>query len=170
MDKYTHILGHNMSRDSLIRLSITSQVIDKELFETIYKDEPLMATLMLEKFKQYLNDPYYTDIERQTILIKFLRNEYLLDIVSPVIEFLQECDLKDDYTKIIMEWTLRNSEVIKYQNLEKYDGTELCYSLDQNNKVLGERKDLRNQVLDTILELHNRFIIDSMDLKEDEGE
>ena len=80
MDKYTHILGHNMSRDSLIRLSITSQVIDKELFETIYKDEPLMATLMLEKFKQYLNDPYYTDIERQTILIKFLtklRDKYL---------------------------------------------------------------------------------------------
>ena len=54
--------------------------------------------------------------------------------------------------------------------LEKYDGTELCYSLDQNNKVLEERKDLRNQVLDTILELHNRFIVDSTDLKEDEGE
>lgn len=174
MGKITYLLGNYMSkRDSIIRLSITSQVINTSLFNNIRVNEPLVASLMLDKFKEFLDDLYFTDIERQIILIKFLRNEKDIDTIRNILNFVKNCELKKDYEVIIMEWNLNKSDFIRYCNLEPLDGFALSYSKEQNDKVLSSRKEFKQHILDTIIDLNNTFLenlvtYESVDVDEEE--
>lgn len=109
-------------REQLVEITTAQQVINAEFYNALKRDYPMLAQLMWEKFKNFLNDSYFTDIERQTILMKFFEEQKDLDLIQDIIKFAKECDLKDDYTKIIMEWTYNNSDIIIREALKSVDG------------------------------------------------
>ena len=119
-------------RDNTVELITATQVTNAELFYTIQKENALLAKLMLDKLKSFLSNDYFTTMERQTILMRFLEQHTDLEVVQDVLNYIQESPLKEDYTTIIMEWTYHNSENIVKQNLAKYDGSLL--SLDKKVK------------------------------------
>ena len=174
MGKITYLLGKCMSkRDSIIRLSISSQVINTTLFNNIRVSEPLVASLMLNKFKEFLNDTYFTNIERQIILIKFLRNEKDIDTIRDILNFIKTCDLKTDYEIIVMEWNLNKSDFIRYCNLEPLDGFALSYTKEENDRALNARQEFKQHILDTIININNTFLdnlvtYESVDVDEEE--
>lgn len=159
MDKNAYLLGKCMNkRDSIIRLSIASQVVNTELFKNIRASEPLVASLMLNKFKEFLDDVYFSDIERQIILVKFLRNETDIDTIRNILNHINNCALNKDYEVIAMEWNLKNSDFIRYCNLEPLDGLALSYTKEQNKEMIDTRKEFKQHILDTIMHINNTFL------------
>lgn len=125
MVKGAYILMED-DRELTFQFLVASQVVDVEVYDAIMAQSPLLASLMMKKFKQFLDNKYFTPIERQTILIQFLEAKYPYEIISDVLNYLNTCSTLEDYTTIIMEWTFHNSELIISQNLAKYDGELLC--------------------------------------------
>lgn len=122
MVKNTYILGNNMQRKNFVQISVVDKILDKYLFDEICQYEPFAAKLLLDTFKEFLTNTYFEKIERQTVLLQFFKNNYSLEIYREIISFLNNCDFKDDYIKIIMEWNLIASEVIRRDNLKGLDG------------------------------------------------
>lgn len=156
-----------MERDSAVRLNITLKILDSNEFIESTKAEPYIRDLMLNKFKEFLNDDYFTDIERQIVLIKFLQCGYDLSIINKVLQYINsECELKDDYECIILEWTLGSSNKIKQETLYPVDGVELSYSFEEFIQIKCERL-LKNQLLTTMQQHNFKRISDKNGKKED---
>lgn len=136
MDKDTYILNE---REAYIRLLNASQIIDKEFFEATYSVQPVAAHLMLRKFKSFLDDATFVDLERQLALIKFLDCEYPFEVTEEIIDFVTNCNLSADYTKIILDWNYQHSEVVKELKLADYDAAEFTLSKKQH-KTRKKRK------------------------------
>lgn len=135
MDKGTHILGNSMDRETAVKLNVVEKVTDKQCFEELYYSEPFAAKLLLETFKEFLDDDYFERIERQLVLFKFLKNYYPLELRTEIIDFVSQCYLRDDYIRIINEWNLQASEFIKQSHLFKYDAQDFTLNKEQlNNK------------------------------------
>lgn len=139
-------------RDKLIELMASQQIINAEFCNNLHKQNPLLFNLMWEKFKAFLTDSYFTDFERQTVLIKFFQEQTDIDLAKEIISHIENSEQKDDYTKVILEWSYHNSELIKQKNLAKVDGVGLCGSKQKITK-LKKPDDLTDAVLDEILSL-----------------
>lgn len=123
MDKDVHTVT---DRDKAIELLTSHQVASAEFYNALRISSPMLSKLMMDKFKAFLNDTYFTDIERQTMLMKFFEEQTNNDVLQEVLTHIQECECKDDYTKLIMEWMYHNSDEIIRRNLAKVDGVGLC--------------------------------------------
>lgn len=146
-------------RYSIIRARVACEIVNnKELIEDLLIKEPLLAKIMFDKFKEYLNDDFFLDIERQTLLMQFLEHYDNLEIIRDILKFTQDCELAEDYTRIIFEWNYRASDFIRKSNLRKYDGFKLSQTkkeVQSNIKQKDKEKStyvdyLENLVLNAI--------------------
>ena len=158
MDKFTYILKRGfMGEDFYAKVSVIEKVVDKSLFEDLYIHEPFVCKLILDKFKTYLEDPEFDKLERQLLLIKFLKNNYPLELSRDVVEYVQNCNYSEDYTRAIMEWNYECSDFIKQYNLRQYDASQLAFDkemksafdfhLKQKNKELDIVTDITKSLL-----------------------
>lgn len=135
MDYRSLILEGDMERNSATRLNTAFKILEQETFNNLCQNEPFVAQLMINKFKEFLDDDYFDDIERQIILLKFLECCYPLEIITDVLDFIQnDCALKEDYSKVILEWNLQYDDYIKSNILQKYDGEELTYTIEEKQR------------------------------------
>lgn len=151
-------------REKLVELVASQQVVNAELYNSVKQQTPLLSKLMLDKFKNFLNDKYFTDIERQTMLMTFFEEHTDIDLVQDILKYVEDCECKDDYTKIIMEWTYHNSEDIVKKNLAKVDGASLCDVKKKSNKL-----SIPNKATDTLLQGIFDLTINLLDNDDDEG-
>lgn len=153
-------------RESQIRLITTTQVVNGASFETIRVENPFIAKLMLDTFKDFLNDTYFTALERQTFLLQFFKTHTDLEVIREVLTCISESPNKEDYTRIVMEWTLRASESIVEANLTRYDGANLC--LDKKPNKLGTGsftiEDGVDYFMDALLQVNDPEIFGDDDL------
>lgn len=142
-----------MDRETLVKLQVIEKILDKQSFEELIIHEPFAASILLDNFKDFLSDVYFEKVERQLTLYKFLRNYYPLEISSDIIDYASNCDLKDDYTRLIMEWNLVSSDYIRKYNLNKYDCAGFASNGNQNIKSTEEEpKYIIVDCVDLILE------------------
>ena len=144
-------------RKKLIELITSQQVTNAEFYNQLCKSTPLLSKLMMDKFKQFLDDTYFTDLERQTMFMTFLEKQTNIDIIQEVLDHVQNCDCKDDYTQVIMEWTYHNSDSIVQRNLEKVDGAGLYGRRKRVNKLV-KPETLTDQVLEDMIALTTDLI------------
>lgn len=116
-------------REVMIEMITSTQVANSEVFNQVLEESPMTAKLMLDKFKSFLNNEYFTAMERQTVLIRFLEEQDNVDIVKEILTVVENSKFKSDYAPIVMEWTYKNSERIVQANLARVDG-----------RMLGSRK------------------------------
>lgn len=153
MDKGTYIL--NEDREQMVEFVTSQQVVNGEFYSSLTQYSPMLAKMMLDKFKDFLNDSYFTSMERQTLLMKFFENHDNIDIIKEILEFIQKCERKEDYTKIVMEYMYHNSEDIIKANLAKVDGVHL-YEKKQKNKI--KIKDPTDDFVQNLLEITKNFL------------
>ena len=144
-------------REKLVELVTSQQVVNAEFYNALRQSTPLLSKLMMDKFKNFLNDQYFTDIERQTMLMKFLETQTDIDVIKEILSHTQNCECKDDYIKIIMEWTFHNSENIVKQNLAKVDGSMLYGKKSRQTKI-ETPSDITETVLDGLIEITSQLI------------
>ena len=118
----------SQDRELTLELITETQVSDAKLFYAVQQENALLAKLMMDKLKAFLNNDYFATIERQTVLMRFLEEHDNWEVIQDLLNNIKQCDLKDDYTTIIMEWTFHNNERIKTYELAKYDGSVLSLS------------------------------------------
>lgn len=116
-----------MERDELVKLSTVESILDKQAFEDIYYNQHFVCSLLMNNFKQFLSDENFDKLERQLALYKFLINNYPLELSRDVVEYVNQCDLAQDYQKIIMEWNYGCSDFIKQYAVFKYDASQLAF-------------------------------------------
>ena len=121
-------------REELIQVVTATQVANAKLYNNIRKENALWAKYMLNEFKKFLSNDNITTLERQSILMKFLMEQTNYDVVHEVMEYIDGCDLKKDYSVIVMEWTLHNSQDIMEQVLQTCDGVDLIQPIHKNKK------------------------------------
>lgn len=117
-----------MDRETLVKLQVIEKILDKENFEELLTYEPFAASILLDNFKDFLQDIYFEKVERQLTLYKFLRSYYPIEVTTDILQYASTCELKDDYTRLIMEWNLVSSDYIRKYNLIKYDCSEFVNS------------------------------------------
>ena len=137
-------------RESQIRLITTTQVVNGSSFEAIKAENPFIAKLMLDTFKDFLNDNYFTPLERQTFLLQFFKTHKDLETIREILSCISDSPNKDDYTRIVMEWTLLASESIVEANLNRYDGANLC--LGRNSNAIGTSLSTVDECADYFME------------------
>lgn len=118
-------------REQAIELITATQVAMADLYYSVMEENPMLAKLMMDKMKSFLSNPEITAMERQTVLMRFLEEHTNMEVIHEVLDYIKDCDLKEDYTAIIMEWNFHKTEDIKKYYLAKYDGSLL--SLDKKN-------------------------------------
>lgn len=132
-------------RDTILKISIVEKMTDKETFEDLYNNEPFLCDLLLENFISFFNDTNFTKLERQITLLKFLKNNYPIEVVRRVVSQIKKSDFFEDYSKIIMEWNYESSDYIKQSALSEYDGELLAMDIKTKEKydykqILNKRK------------------------------
>ena len=113
-------------REQLIQILTSTQLVNTNVYNILKQQNPLLAKLMLDKFKALLVNSDISDIERQTLLIGFLESQKDYSVIKDILEHIHNCELKDDYNAIIMEWTYHNTDTIIRNNLKTVDGVGLC--------------------------------------------
>ena len=118
-------------RDSILRLTTSNQVVNADFFNEVCHASPFVASMMFEKFKEFLDDDYFTDIERQALLLKFFEGQDNLELVREVLNCCNNSRLKKDYLRIIFEWTYRVSDDLLENTLSKYDSIDFLYTKEK---------------------------------------
>lgn len=109
----------------MLEVITATQVVEADLYYKIMEENGLLAKLMMDKLKAFLNNPYFVALERQTILMRFLELHDNMDVIQDLLQFLDKCDLKQDYSTIIMEWTFHNNDLIVQAKLDSLDASGL---------------------------------------------
>lgn len=141
-------------REQAVELIAATQVSMADFYYTVMEENPMLAKLMMDKMKSFLTSPKYAAMERQTILMRFLEEHTNMDVIHEVLDYIKDCELKDDYTAIIMEWNYHNTEYIKNYYLSKYDGNVL--SLNKENprpNFKSEKLTGTKQFIDAIVQI-----------------
>ena len=120
-------------REQAIELITATQVATADLYYAVMEENPMLAKLMMDKMKSFLSNSEITAMERQTVLMRFLEEHTNMDVIHEVLDSINNSELKEDYSTIIMEWSYHNNEDIKKYYLAKYDGSVLSLS-KQNPK------------------------------------
>lgn len=121
-------------REELIQVVTATQVANAKLYNNILKENALWAKYMMDKFKEFLSNDNITSLERRSLLMKFLMEQTQYDVIHQVLEYIDTCELKDDYSVIVMEWTLHNSQNITEELLDTCDGLDLLQPIYKNTK------------------------------------
>lgn len=143
------------NREQMVELITSQQVVNGEFYNSLTQFSPMLAKMMLDKFKDYLNDEYFTPMERQTLLMKFFENQENIDITKEILEYIQKCDTKNDYTKIVMEYLYHNSEDIIKANLAKVDGVQLYQNRPEEKLKL---KDPTDEFIQNLVDITKNLI------------
>ena len=138
-------------RNKLVELMASQQVVNAEFYNSLIQQNPVLAKLMLDKFKTFLDDDYFTDLERQTLLIKFFEEQTDSDLQKEILLHIENCECKEDYTKIILEWAFHNSDLIRQNNLAKYDGASLCSDKQRTKKLKAHWKHISRGLSNVLL-------------------
>ena len=72
-------------REQMVELITSQQVVNGEFYNSLSQYSPMLAKMMLDKFKDYLNDQYFTPMERQTLLMKFFESQENIDVVKEIL-------------------------------------------------------------------------------------
>lgn len=156
-------------REKTLELITATQVAMAKLYYTIMEENPLLAKLMMDKLKSFLNNDYFATMERQTILMRFLEEHTNMDVINEVLQFIDKCELKQDYYTIITEWTFHNSENIIQHNLAKYDGSLLCVSRkNKQPQFKAIEIDGTDQFVQAILQITQDLLLDDDDGEDDD--
>lgn len=121
-------------REELIQVVTATQVANAKLYNNILKENALWAKYMMDKFKEFLSNDNITSLERRSLLMKFLMEQTQYDVIHEVLQYIDTCELKDDYSVIVMEWTLHNSQNITQELLNTCDGLDLLQPIIKNKK------------------------------------
>ena len=146
-------------RDTILKISIVEKMTDKETFEDLYNNEPFICDLLLENFISFFDDVNFTKLERQITLLKFLKNNYPIEVIRRVISQIKKSDFFEDYSKIIMEWNYEFSDYIKQNALSEYDGELLA--MDMKTKEKYEYKQILNKHKLNIIDDITKLLIDN---------
>lgn len=152
-------------RKQEIELITSLQVATAKIFDTVRRDNPLLAKFMMDNFKSFLSKSYFESIERQSILIQFLQDQKDLEIIHEVLEFIDSCELKQDYTEIILEWTYHNGDNIRNFYLSKYDGALLSTDFKKLDSTYSthNKEQTTEAFVEVILQIFNKMNNDSED-------
>ena len=112
-----------------IRIQAVESITNKELIEELYYTEPFVCKLLIEGFKGFLEDDSFESYERQLVLLKFLKNNYPLELSREIITFAQNCNFSNDYSRIILEWNYFASDFIKQYTAAQYDSQQLAFDI-----------------------------------------
>ena len=145
-------------RELMLQLLTATQVTDANLYNSVKQENPLLAKLMMDKLKLFLDNDYFATVERQTVLMKFLQEHTDNETINDVLTFLDNSELKQDYSAIIMEWTYHNSENIVEQTLAKYDGSLLSKSKLTELPQFKPQNTGTNDFVQAILQITNHLI------------
>ena len=160
-------------REKSIEFLISQQVVNAEFYNTVCQQTPLLSKLMMDKFKTFLDDTYFTDLERQTMLMQFFEKHTNIDIIKEIVDYVQNCECKDDYTKVVLEWSYHNSEKIVKLNLAKVDGAFLYgkrrSNLGNSNNNIVNRIVKPPSISETLLDSLNPLNIEYIDEEDDNG-
>ena len=155
-------------RYSIIRARVACEIVNnKDLIEDLLIKEPLLAKIMFDKFKEYLNDDFFLDIERQTLFMQFLEHYDNLEIIRDVVKFVQDCNLSEDYTRIIFEWNYKASDFIRKSNLRRYDGFKLSQSKKEVQSNIKQKDKEKSTYVDYLEDLVLQAINSVHDSDED---
>ena len=162
------------SREQLIQIITSTQVVDAKLFNRTRQENPMLAKLMFNKFKKFLVNDTVTDIERQTMLIRFLETQGDFGLVSEIIRYLQTCPLQEDYKEIIMEWTYHNSDLIRKHLLQAVDGVGLADTRQPEGLKLSkppavQQESILNDLIQEIVNIAMEQIQEEPPEDDDEG-
>ena len=146
-------------RDTILKISIVEKMTDKETFEDLYNNEPFICDLLLENFISFFDDVNFTKLERQITLLKFLKNNYPIEVIRRVISQIKKSDFFEDYSKIIMEWNYEFSDYIKQNALSEYDGELLA--MDMKTKEKYDYKQILNKHKLNIIDDITKLLIDN---------
>ena len=146
-------------RDTILKISIVEKMTDKETFEDLYNNEPFICDLLLENFISFFDDVNFTKLERQITLLKFLKNNYPIEVIRRVISQIKKSDFFEDYSKIIMEWNYEFSDYIKQNALSEYDGELLA--MDMKTKEKYDYKQILNKRKLNIIDDITKLLIDN---------
>ena len=151
-----------MDRDMFVELSTVEQIINKDFFEELYATEPFACHAMLGIFKEFLLDTRFKPVERQLVLLRFLKNNYPLELSRDIIDAISGTYVEKDYTRIILEWNYHSSEFIKQNIVRGFDTPQLAFSRKEkalydkhitiNNKKIEVIQKVTNTLLDNILD------------------
>lgn len=153
-------------REELIQVVTATQVANAKLYNNILKENALWAKYMMDKFKEFLSNDNITSLERQSLLMKFLMEQTQYDVIHQVLEYIDTCDLKEDYSVIVMEWTLHNSKNITEQLLDTCDGLDLLQPIYKNSKEklilpkVADDEDVKAMVEIKVVSLEDKNKID----------
>lgn len=138
-------------RENIIQLTTVEQVVNAPFYNALRENYSMLAGLMWNKFKEYLVNDYFTDIERQTILMKFFEEQKDRTLIKEIIEYLNDCEFKDDYTKIIMEYIFHNSDDIVKDCLQQVDGAGFVDKKESNKATINLAPD-NDEFMDLLTE------------------
>lgn len=156
-------------REETIEIITATQVANASLFNGVKKENPMLAKLMMDKLKSFLTKDCYSTMERQTVLMRFLQEHTDLDIIHDVLDYVNNSELKQDYTAIIMEWTYHNNDKIKKYYLAKCDGSLLCMAKEKQEPLFKEVKlEATHTFVQSILQILTQLAQD--DNNDDGGE
>ena len=139
------------------KIGVIERVLDKAVFEELYYSEPFVCKLILDQFKTYLSDPDFDKLERQLILVKFLKNNYPLELTRDVIEYSNNSRYADDYVRVIMEWNYASIDFIKQYCLSQYDASLLAFDADTKAEYDLRKKKLVTEI-DIVSDITNSLI------------
>ena len=146
-------------RDSIVRLTTAHQVVNSSFFNEVCNASPFVASIMFDKFKEFLNDDYFTDIERQAILIKFFEGQDNIELIRDILESCKSSRLFKDYNKIILEWTYKYSESLLENMLEDYDSKDLLSNKGLFLKEVPDKINLNDgDFLEKLLEENKQIL------------
>ena len=148
MVKGSHILM-DQDREQLIQIVTSTQLVNTDVYNEVKQQNPMLAKFMLDKFKALLNNSDITDIERQTLFIRFLETQQDYSVIKDILSYIDTCELKLDYSAIIMEWTYHNTDLIIQNNLKSVDAVGLCEKRNPQKSPLIEVVDV--EVEDNVL-------------------
>lgn len=154
-------------RNFTVQLVTASQVADVELFTAVSEQNPLLAKLMLDQFKLFLTNEYFTSIERQSILMKFLSEGQQVKLVQQIREYINNSEFKQDYDTIFMEWTFHHSKDLIEIELQKYDGVGLNLTKQEQYTRLHKPSKILEDIPEDVIKTLTSILIDNATNPED---
>ena len=75
----------SQDRELTLELITATQVADAKLFYAVQQENALLAKLMMDKLKAFLNNDYFATIERQTVLMRFLEEHDNWEVIQDLL-------------------------------------------------------------------------------------
>jgi hypothetical protein len=114
-----------LSHNQFTIYTIAKRIASEPTFSLLYEDYPFQASIMLDMFKSFLTMSEVTKQERQLLLVSALHTQKNLNLVRDIVDFCKNCEMSEDYQRVVMEWTYNHSEKLTKLYLDSLDASEL---------------------------------------------